>query len=73
MGDLLDKRDKMIRDRLTNVSDKTDEIERLEREADEILRKARAEAQAAINQVHNFEQMYLMLCFCSRLEKKMKQ
>eukprot|EP00210_Caulerpa_lentillifera_P000471 g454.t1 len=49
VGDLLDKRDKLIRDQLANVSDKTQEIERLEKEAAEILRKARADAQAAIN------------------------
>jgi len=49
VGNLLDRRDQVIRDQLANVSSRTDEIKKLEKEAEEILKKARMEAQAAIN------------------------
>ena len=51
VGDLLDERDKVIRDQLAKVSSNSDEIERLEREAEEVMMKARTEAQGAINKV----------------------
>ena len=53
VGELLDKRDQVIRDQLTNVSSRTDEIKKLEKDAEEILKKARVEAQAAINKVNS--------------------
>lgn len=53
VGELLDRRDKVIRDQLANVGSKASEIARLEKEAEEILKKARMEAQAEINKVFN--------------------
>ncbi|GMH33880.1 hypothetical protein BSKO_01714 [Bryopsis sp. KO-2023] len=53
VGKVLDDRDKMIRDKLAAVGDNSAEITALEEEASKILKEARAEAQATINQAKN--------------------
>lgn len=48
VGNFLDERDAMIRNQLASVGDNSAEIARLEADAEDVLKKARTEAQAQI-------------------------
>lgn len=49
VGKVLDGRDEMIREKLASVGDNSKDIAKLENEASQILKDARAEAQGKIN------------------------
>uniref|UniRef100_A0A0D6R2D8 ATP synthase subunit b', chloroplastic n=1 Tax=Araucaria cunninghamii TaxID=56994 RepID=A0A0D6R2D8_ARACU len=51
LGKFMDDRDENIRQQLMSVRDNSDEIKRLQEEADAILKAARAEVTAALNQM----------------------
>ena len=57
---MLDKRDQVIREGLAGVASKSDEIEQLEKEADDILKKARVDAQALLNKARGVEAFPLL-------------
>merc|ERR1711959_383700 len=53
VGKILDKRDTMIRNRLTSAKSGYDELEALQNEAETILKEARADAQTKITEAKN--------------------
>lgn len=56
VGDMLDERDKYIRDKLASVSDNSEELEQLQAEAEKTLREARSKAQAEIQEARSESQ-----------------
>lgn len=53
VGNMLDDRDKLIRDKLASVSDNSEELEQLQADADKTLKEARSKAQAEIQQARS--------------------
>ena len=59
MGKVLDERDAMIRDKLSSVKDNTGDVEKLLGEADAVLKAARADTTAMINNQKSAKQAEL--------------
>eukprot|EP00955_Chlamydomonas_euryale_P040716 351790-Chlamydomonas_euryale.AAC.3 len=59
VGAVLDKRDAEIRDKLAAVKDNSGDVDKLAMEAQEILKAARAETSAMVNQKKNAKQAEL--------------
>mmetsp|Transcript_28452 Transcript_28452/g.58772 ORF Transcript_28452/g.58772 Transcript_28452/m.58772 type:complete len:209 (+) Transcript_28452:1-627(+) len=73
VGEVLDKRDAEIRDKLAAVKDNTGDVEKFAIEAAEILKAARAETSAMINEKKNAKQAELDAVYATAKNKVMSE